>query len=292
MGTFVDSERTLRNPAAMSRDRRKILQVLVMAVAIGGLPVAAAHAQCSTPTVPGGGPSATDCILEWGGMPSLVETCTDGDACDADGKADGVCTFALQAFANVAPCAAGPLTVSVKPTSSPVAQALTNGLAAIASGTGCTTVALAVPLKVSLATIKAGKVKLTVSASAGGKPDRDKLKLTCEPSAVAPSFAAVQEIFSTTCATASCHDQAATGGGLDLRAGVAYGNLVGVPAGEAPKLQLVQAGSVKRSYLARKVLGQGLPPAGPQRMPSGRDPLPPGELFTILSWIKNGAPAN
>jgi hypothetical protein len=57
--------------------------------------------------VPGGGKPATDCVAEWvvdnpmnapeldrKGLPNRTQGCRDGDpVCDADGAADGVCTF-------------------------------------------------------------------------------------------------------------------------------------------------------------------------------------------------------
>jgi hypothetical protein len=269
-----------------------LIPLTILAVVLASHPARAGSSSCPTPTVPGGGPAATDCIVQWGGVPGLVVTCVDGEACDQDGAADGACTFGLQAFANVAPCTPGPLTVSVKPGSSPVAQALTTALGTVAGGTGCTTPGLSVPLRVALSGIKPGVAKLTVTARAGGKPDKDKLRLTCQPSATPPPFAAVQAIFTAKCATAGCHDAITRSQGLALQTGAAVASLVGVPSTEVGKFPLVQAGSIKRSYLARKVLGQGLPASNPTRMPTGQLPLPDAELFTILSWIANGAPAS
>jgi hypothetical protein len=64
----------------------------------------------------------------------------------------------------------------------------------------------------------------------------------------------------------------------------------------------VKPGSIKRSFVARKILGEGLVPPGvagaqmPLGCPGG--PIPSGgclsqeQLFTILYWIANGAPNN
>ena len=276
----------------MTKLARTLLRA-ALACGIGALPVHAGTAPCPAPTIMGGGPAATDCIVAWGGVPALVTTCTDGDpACDAGGTVDGVCTFGLQAFVNVAPCLPGPFRADVKPAQSPVGRALKIELDTLAAGTGCTTPGLAVPLKASLAGIKPGVAKLSVSASTASKPDRDRLKLTCGPSAAAPPFAAVQAVFTSRCATPGCHDTVTRSGGLDLHEGVARTNLIDVPATESPKLALVSPGSTRRSYLARKVLGQGLPRSAPTRMPTNlAGGLPDSELFTILSWITNGAPA-
>ena len=66
--------------------------------------------------IPGGGKLASDCVAEWRvdnplnapavdnrGFPSPKQTCTDGDpTCDADGAADGVCTFRVALCFNAA----------------------------------------------------------------------------------------------------------------------------------------------------------------------------------------------
>ncbi len=267
-----------------------IVPFAVLALVLATDPVRAGSTLCPAPTLPGGGPAATDCIVEWAGIPGLITTCVDGDACDLDGQANGTCTFGLQAVANVAPCAPGQLTVSVKPASSPVGQALAATLGTIAGGAGCTTAGLSVPLRVALAGIKPGVAKLTVTVRAGAKPDKDKLRLTCQPGSTPPPFAAVQAIFTAKCATAGCHDAITRSQGLSLQTGTAHASLVNVPSTEVGKFPLVQAGSIKRSYLARKILGQGLPASSPTRMPTGQLPLPDAELFTILTWIVNGAP--
>jgi len=277
----------------MTRLARTLLRA-ALACGLGALPVHAGTSPCTAPTIPGGGPAATDCIVAWGSVPALVTTCTDGDpGCDVDGTVDGVCTFGLQAFVNVAPCLPGPFVATVKPASSPVARALAAQLAPLAAGTGCTIPGLAVALKASVAGIKPGVAKLSVSASsAGGKPDRDKLRLTCQPGTTSPPFTAVQAVFTARCATPGCHDAVTRSSGLDLHEGVARANLIDVPATEAPKLALVSPGDTKHSYVARKLLGQGLPRSAPTRMPTNiPGGLPDTELFTILSWIANGAPA-
>ncbi len=156
------------------------------------------------------------------------------------------------------------------------------------------------PLKLSLAGIKAGKARLTVTASSGGKRDRDKLRLACMPSAAQISFAHdVQPIFTTRCAITSCHtgptEQAS--GKQSLDAGVAYADSVNAPA-TTGKLLRVKPGSIKGSQVAHRILAQGLPRGGAV-MPLGCPGFPPaggclttGEIFTILSWIAEGAPNN
>src|SRR5205814_6935552 len=143
------------------------------------------------------------------------------------------------------------------------------------------------------------------TAASGGKRDKDTLKLTCLPSTVAPSFAnAVQPIFTAKCAYAGgCHDSGFRAGangsrpGQVLEPGVAYGDTVNVQSSESPKFLRVKPGSIKSSFMARKILGQGIvpQPIGGARMPLGcpGGPLPSGgcldqdELFTLLYWIAN-----
>jgi hypothetical protein len=264
----------------------------------------------------GTGPASTDCFVAWSGLPSLTATCTDGDPCDADGKADGICTFPLRAciaMTDIAGCNPGALdgAATVKPTNSPTAQQLGSALAALGTtGPACTPSGVTVPVKAVVAGLKPGKVRLTVTAASGGKRDHDKLNLTCLPSTVAPSFAnAVQPIFTNKCAySGGCHDSAFRAGangsrpGQVLEAGVAYGDAVGVVSSESPHFLRVKPRSIKDSFMARKILGLGLVPqpiAGvemPQGCPGG--PIPMGgclsqdEKFTLLYWIANGAPNN
>jgi len=289
---------------------------LVLVVSLHGF----ARADCTSGCVPGGGPAATDCFVAWSGIPSMTVSCMDGDSsCDTDGVADGTCTFAVQACINVAglpSCTPGVLSgpPTVKPSKDPAGQQLAAALGALdPASAACTAPGVAVPLKVSVAGIKPGKARLTVTASSGGKNDRDKLRLTCVPATTAPSFAQViQPLFTAKCAYAGgCHDSAFHGGasGQILEPGVAYTQTVNAHAQEVPKLLRVKPGSIKSSFMARKILGEGL---GPQPAAFGRMPLgcpngtapcvgsacPTGgcltqaEIFSILYWIANGAPNN
>jgi hypothetical protein len=266
----------------------------------------AARADCPPDCVPGGGPKATDCYLQWTGLATLTpEPCADGSACDADGEADGACTFPLQACVGAgATDGCTPASLSgaplVKPAGDPAGQALAAALAGLGAS-GCTPARIRVPLKVSLKGIKNGVAKLKVTASAGGRRDTDKLRLTCTPAPNAPSFAAaVQPIFTSKCAVPTCHVGTPILGlsAPNLEAGNAYEMIVG-QRGLQSRKTLVQPGSLKKSYLAAKILGQKLMP-GTLRMPQGcpNGPLPPGgcldeaQTFTILHWIQRGAPDN
>lgn len=266
-----------------------------------------ALADCAPNCVAGGGPKATDCYLQWGvaGTTLTLPPCEDGNAaCDADGKIDGICTFAVEACAGGAAtdgCTPASLAgaPSVAPTSTPAGQALSTALGGLGTS-GCVAGQLPVPVKVSVKGLKQAVVKLKVTATANGKKDADKLKLTCLPSTIAPSFSTdVQPILTEKCAIAGCHTGTPIPGlsAPTLDAGQAYTNIVGQPVPQFPKKTLVQGGLVKKSYLAAKILGQKIKGLQmPQGCPNG--PIPSGgclddaQTITILTWIQAGAPNN
>jgi hypothetical protein len=273
-----------------------LLFVLLSAIAV--------RADCPPDCVAGGGPAATDCFLAWSASPKA--TCVDGTECDADGLADGTCTFALQACINVpglGSCAPGTLDAapSVTPSSDPAASDLLTALAALdPAAQACTPMALHVPLKVALAGIKPGKSRMTVTATSGGKRDKDKVKLVCQKNPTAPTLSGqVQPIFTQRCAIPACHVGSSPSGGQNLEAGQAYSQSVNVRSVGA-KLMRVKPGKIKASFMARKIMGVGIPPGiGGSVMPQGCPGLPPSggclteaETFTILLWIANGAPNN
>lgn len=103
-----------------------------------------------------------------------------------------------------------------------------------------------------------------------------------------PTFTAVQEqIFSRSCALSGCHAGASAPLGLDLSAGQAYANTVGVPSVEVPDLLRIAPGDPDASYLVKKV--QGDPDIVGGRMPLGRDPLPQAQIDLLRDWIEAGA---
>jgi hypothetical protein len=255
----------------------------------------AARAQCPPPgCFAGGGPAATDCFVEWAGVPAAHTPCVDGSSCDADGIADGTCTFPIAGCINVPPCT-GPLTsVTVKGRDAG-SQALGAALTALPLGEStCTSAGFKLSTKPpALAGIKPGVSRFTVTAIDGGKRDRDVLKLTCEPAA--PSLATdIQPIFDTKCATPACHVGTPASGNLNLEAGNALANTVSQPAVStfAKHRVRVKPGSVKLSYLARKIMGKGLFP-GDSVMPQACGALVPcltdAEKYLILAWIQSGA---
>jgi hypothetical protein len=262
-----------------------------------------ARADCPPDCVAGGGPAATDCFVQWGGITAAKETCTDGDpTCDTDGKADGVCTFGLQACVNVAGtgCTPAPLTaVLVHPTTLPSEAALSTALTALIGNATqtCTasTPGFTVALKggATLGPIKKGLASFKVTGTAD-KPDADKLKLTCVPGAQLARD--VQPIFTAKCATTGCHAGTTPAGAHTLEDGLTYADNVNVKALNPANGLRVKPGSVKGSFLAKKILALGIKD-GTLPMPSGCPATPPTsgcltpqEIVTILSWIQRGAP--
>src|SRR5262249_11589320 len=261
-----------------------------------------AGAACPPDCVPGGGPAPTDCIIEWGGIAAAVgTTCVDGTACDQDGKADGVCTFPLQACFDVGGACGSTAMTSVRVTPRKIAATATLASAMETLTPGqCTAPGFAVPVKPSngMMPIKPGVAKIKVVAVADGKKDPDKLGLTCLPAQ--PSFANdVQPIFTQRCATVSCHDAFYRAQAQALDADEAYVNIVGKPSSEGGKLLVGAPGSIAKSFLARKITGKGLKASNGTLMPQGC-PLAPriggcltdAEIYTILAWIQAGAPNN
>ncbi|MEQ8277830.1 MAG: hypothetical protein RMA76_21370 [Deltaproteobacteria bacterium] len=104
------------------------------------------------------------------------------------------------------------------------------------------------------------------------------------------TFTEVQDqVLTPACAFSSCHStaNANNAGMLDLTAGVAFAELVGVNAVEAPDRVLVVAGDVAGSYLVDKIEDTNLP-AGAREMPPGQ-PLSAERIELVRSWIEAGA---
>ena len=100
----------------------------------------------------------------------------------------------------------------------------------------------------------------------------------------------IQPIFNRSCALAGCHTAGTLSGNLDLSAGRSYGQLVGVPSFEVPRLKRVEPGKPDDSYLVLKIQGTagigGAPmPLGCPVPPAGGVCLSPDDLPAIRLWI-------
>ena len=112
------------------------------------------------------------------------------------------------------------------------------------------------------------------------------------PGAKASTFAQIQSgIFTPTCAKSGCHTSDIAAGALVLEAGRSYGQIVGRPAPEQPRLALVRPGNAEASYLLKKVRGD--PDISGAHMPLDGPPfLSPDQIAGLAAWIQAGAPNN
>jgi hypothetical protein len=98
----------------------------------------------------------------------------------------------------------------------------------------------------------------------------------------------------THCAVQGCHTPFDRSGNIDLSDDVAYTSIVNVSAPNFRGVNEVTPGSLKRSYLARKLTGKGkfLGTLMPQGCPIFAPCLTDAERFALLAWIQGGAPDN
>jgi hypothetical protein len=107
------------------------------------------------------------------------------------------------------------------------------------------------------------------------------------------TFAAIQKVVfeNKGCTQDVCHGSARSGG-LDLREGAAYANLLEVPSLSSPNPR-IQPGEPSESFLFQKLSAATLPGSfaiSGSPMPSGLAPLSEKELHAIRLWIEAGAP--
>jgi hypothetical protein len=107
------------------------------------------------------------------------------------------------------------------------------------------------------------------------------------------SFVAdVQPIFTQSCAKTNCHKGNQPDAGLDLSAGKAYAEIVGVDTAECSGDRTrVIPGDPDESYLFDKVLGVDLCNKS-SRMPINSAKLSEAKLAVLHAWICAGAPDN
>jgi len=98
------------------------------------------------------------------------------------------------------------------------------------------------------------------------------------------------EIFDLNCALPGCHATAVEPHQLNLSAGQAYGNLVGISARANPDLLRVDPGNPDDSFLIVKLEGGPADKFRGLRMPLGGQPLSDTQIQTIRDWIIDGAP--
>lgn len=131
-------------------------------------------------------------------------------------------------------------------------------------------------------------VLLVVAPAAAGCEHAEALGPVTPEGPEPPTLADVQsQIFDQNCALSGCHLGPSAPLGLDLSAGQAYGNTVGVASREVPDLFRIEPGNADASYLVHKI--EGAPDIVGSRMPLGRAPLSADEIAFVREWIDAGA---
>ena len=115
----------------------------------------------------------------------------------------------------------------------------------------------------------------------------DQITSQCEdaiPAGLQPKLSSIQQfIFTPSCAVTGCHSAADQQQGLNLSSDNAHSNLVNVTSTEDGVLKRVEAGNSTRSWLMKKLNGDGtsvMPPAGQ---------LTQAMIDTVGQWIDAGA---
>jgi len=105
------------------------------------------------------------------------------------------------------------------------------------------------------------------------------------------TFTEIQtQIFTMSCALSGCHTGPSPQAGMNLSAGVAYAQIVGVASSEVPSLQRINPGNPSQSYMIQKL--EGAPGIQGARMPFGGPFLPQATIDRIRAWVDAGAPNN
>jgi len=257
---------------------------LMMLVAFGPVPIVSARTSCKAKLKIGGSAAPGT------GRAAL---CTDGDpACDGDGAADGACQFRASLCFDNGGASCDPADVkSATMTPPPGFEGLSAAFEAL-KGDAAPACTQAADVRVATHGKRNGKAVLKMHSGKAA----ERLTFTCKPARHAggsSTFATIQQkVFDATCATPTCHGSAAAAGGLNLSAGSAYGNLVGVtaanPAAAAAGTLRVAPGDPDRSFLLQKLLGQ-LAAGDGSRMPLVGTPVSPANLDLIRRWIAAGA---
>jgi hypothetical protein len=95
------------------------------------------------------------------------------------------------------------------------------------------------------------------------------------------------EVFSVNCALSGCHAGTAPTGGMNLSAGAAYGNIVGVPSTERSDLHRIEPGDPNRSYLVKKIRGDADIVGSPMPLIGS---LTDAQRQLVIDWVRRGAP--
>lgn len=290
--------------------------------------------------VGGGGGASTDCLAVWNAPANTPESrprnvrCTDGDPCDADGVVNGVCQFAIGVCANstfdprCTLAGVGSITLEHADDNDPSDtkfdtefQAIQNVIDSTITPPNsdpdvCTStidvhVVIDGPLHGKCKRAKKRLKMTTVSEFMSGKfyKDRDRLKLTCDPSPTVlgcdaqqffldGTFERIQrQVFSKSCALTPCHvsNFSFNAGFLVLEAGSAHNALVDVTPFQANAMaagwkRVDGSGDLSKSLLFHKLNRYTLPDDFGFDMPRGKRRLDQDLIDIIQLWIEAGAP--
>ena len=103
----------------------------------------------------------------------------------------------------------------------------------------------------------------------------------------------VQPIFTARCALSGCHTGTSPQEGMNLSAGMAFANIVNVPANQLMSMNRVAPGDPDQSYLVHKIQGTQASVGGSgNQMPLTGCCLSQQDIDTIRAWITAGAQNN
>ena len=147
-------------------------------------------------------------------------------------------------------------------------------------------------MKMQVVRLMSGVAALAVLGLAAGCSSNSN-PATPTPTTPALSFATQIQAQILTPACVLCHtdDGRTPSGGLNLKSGTAFSNLVGVASSGKPGATRVISGNPSGSYLVQKL--EGAADIVGLRMPRNGPPyLTTEQVALIRQWIQNGAPNN
>ncbi|MGE3179397.1 MAG: c-type cytochrome [Vicinamibacterales bacterium] len=132
---------------------------------------------------------------------------------------------------------------------------------------------------------------LALSALAAAGCGKDSNPGSPSPSTTAVFSEIQRDILTPSCVSCHTNDGRTPAGDLDLRPGVAYGNLFNRPSAQKSGAMLVVAGNAAGSYLVQKL--EGAADIVGVRMPRNGPPyLSDAQVAVIRQWIQDGAMNN
>jgi mono/diheme cytochrome c family protein len=142
-------------------------------------------------------------------------------------------------------------------------------------------------VRISLGIVAVSAVVLVAGCSSSSNPT------TPSPTSTGPTFSQQIQAQILTPACVPCHtdDGRTPSGGLNMKSGSAYSNLVNVASTGKPGATRVIPGNPSGSYMIQKL--EGAPDIVGLRMPRNGPPyLTDAQVALIRQWIQNGAPNN